>query len=329
MKQFDPFPILPEALTDVIMAKAQMNERKYPMKCQACGAENAPNTKFCTNCGAPLPVAIPSEGSRLTPLDTELEHVQREFVGGQGRVSYRIDGTILQVVTIELEPGEVIYSESGGMSWMSDNVEMRTHSGGGLGKMIKRAVAGESLFITDFYVNQGRGTIAFACEFPGKIIPFNLKPGESIIAQKDSFMCAEKSVTIDMHFRKRLGTGLFGGEGFIMQKITGPGLVFLEVDGEVIEYTLQPGQHLKVDTGHLAIMESSVDFDVTMVKGFRNILLGGEGLFLASVRGPGKVWLQTMPMSKLAQKVAQFMPQVGGKGSSGGLNINVGSLLGD
>jgi uncharacterized protein (AIM24 family) len=141
-------------------------------------------------------------------------------------------------------------------------------------------------------------------------------------------MCAEKSVDMDMHFRKRLGTGIFGGEGFIMQKITGPGLAFIEVDGEVIEYELGPGQNLKVDTGHLAAMEASVDFDVTMVKGFRNILLGGEGLFLASVRGPGKVWLQTMPMSKLAQKMAQFMPQVGGKGSSGGLNIDVGSLLG-
>jgi uncharacterized protein (AIM24 family) len=133
---------------------------------------------------------------------------------------------------------------------------------------------------------------------------------------------------MDMHFRKRLGTGLFGGEGFIMQKITGPGLVFLEVDGEVVEYQLQAGQQLKVDTGHLAAMEASVEFDVTMVKGFKNILLGGEGLFLASVRGPGKVWLQTMPMSKLARKVAQFMPQVGGKGSSGGLNVNVGQLLG-
>ncbi len=131
-----------------------------------------------------------------------------------------------------------------------------------------------------------------------------------------------------MHFRKRLGTGLFGGEGFIMQKITGPGLVFLEVDGEVVEYQLQAGQQLKVDTGHLAAMEASVEFDVTMVKGFKNILLGGEGLFLASVRGPGKVWLQTMPMSKLARKVAQFMPQAGGKGSSGGLNVNVGQPAG-
>jgi uncharacterized protein (TIGR00266 family) len=264
----------------------------------------------------------------IQALDTDVDHLERQYSGGRGRISYRIDGTTMQVITIELEPGEVIYSESGGMSWMTGNVEMKTHSGGGLGRMVRRAISGESLFITDFFVNSGRGTIAFASEFPGKIIPFDLQSGESIIVQKDAFMCAEKSVDMDMHFRKRLGTGLFGGEGFIMQRITGPGLAFVEVDGEVVEHDLEPGQQLKVDTGHLAAMEASVDFDVTMLKGFRNILLGGEGLFLASVRGPGKVWLQTMPMSKLAQKVAQFMPQVGGKGSSGGLNIDVGSLLG-
>jgi uncharacterized protein (TIGR00266 family) len=300
------------------------------MKCPECGATNEGGAKFCTSCGAALAVANPGPGgeSSLKPLDTEVEHVQREFAGGRGRISYRIDGTTLPVVTIELEPGEVIYSESGGMSWMSGNVEMKTHSGGGLGRMVKRAISGESLFITDFYVDRGQGTVAFASEFPGKIIPFDLKQGESIIVQKDAFMCAEKSVDMDMHFRKRLGTGFFGGEGFIMQRISGPGVAFIEVDGEVVEYDLQPGQQLKVDTGHLAAMEASVDFDVTMLKGFRNILLGGEGLFLASVRGPGKVWLQTMPMSKLAQKVAQFMPQVGGKGSSGGMNIDLGSLLG-
>ena len=192
------------------------------------------------------------------------------------------------MVTIELGPGEVIYSESGGMSWMTGNVEMNTNTGGGLGSMFKRAVSGESLFVTDFFVKRGQGTVTFACEFPGKIIPFDLRPRESIIVQRDAFMCAEKSVDFDMHFRKQLGTGFFGGEGFVMQKLTGPGLAFLEVDGEVVEYDLQPGQLLKVDTGHLAAMETSVKFDVTMVKGFRNILLGGEGLFLASIQGPGQ-----------------------------------------
>jgi uncharacterized protein (TIGR00266 family) len=299
------------------------------MKCPECGSENLDAARFCTRCGAALDAArqAPPAAEPLLPLDTEVEGVQREFAGGQGRVSYRIDGTVLQVVTIELQPGETIYSESGGMAWMTSNVEMTTGSGGGLGKMFKRALAGETLFITDFFVRGGRGIVAFASEFPGKILPFDLKTGESLIVQKDAFMCAEKTVDLDLSFRKRLGTGLFGGEGFIMQKITGPGLAFLEVDGEVVEYSLGPGEVLKVDTGHLAAMESTVDFDVTMLKGFRNILLGGEGLFLASLRGPGKVWLQTMPMAKLARKVAQFMPQVGGKGPSGGLNVNLGDLL--
>lgn len=242
----------------------------------------------------------------------------------QGNTSYKIDGTTLQVLTLELQSGQVIYSESGGMSWMSGNVEMKTHTGGGLGKLVKRAFSGESLFITDFFVNSGTGMVAFASEFPGKIIPFKLEAGQSLILQKDAFMCAEKSVDLDIFFRRKLGAGFFGGEGFIMQKATGPGLVFSELDGEVVEIELGPGQILRVDTGHVAILEPSVGFDISMVKGFRNILLGGEGLFLAKLTGPGKVWLQTMPMMKLAQKVLQFMPKTASSGSGRGFNINLG-----
>ena len=143
-------------------------------------------------------------------------------------------------------------------------------------------------------------------------------------------MCAEKSVDIDLHFRSRLGSGFFGGEGFMLQKLTGPGDAFVEFDGEIVSYDLQAGQVLKVDTGHVAMFEPTVAFDVTMLRGFRNILLGGEGLFLATLRGPGRVWLQTMPMMKLANKVLQYLPtsKGGGGGASGGLNLDLGSLLG-
>lgn len=242
-------------------------------------------------------------------------------------LNYRIEGTTLPVLTVHLTPGERIYSSSGGMSWMTQAVEMDTNMGGGLGKMFKRALSGESLFIVDYFVNSDEGEVAFSAEFPGKIIELDLADGQQMIVQKDAFMCAQKEVDVDMHFRKRLGAGFFGGEGFILQKITGPGMAFVNFDGEIVQRTLAPGEVLRVDTGHVAMFEPSVNFDVEMLRGFRNMLLGGEGLFLATLRGPGNVWLQTMPMSKLAQRMAEFMPQVGGRGQSGGANIDLGQLF--
>jgi uncharacterized protein (TIGR00266 family) len=243
-------------------------------------------------------------------------------------VVHRIEGTTLPVLIVNLKPGDRIYSSSGGMSWMTQQVEMETNTGGGLGKMFKRALSGESLFIVDYFVNGGEGEVAFAAEFPGQIVELALANGQQMIVQKDSFMCAEKEVDVDMHFRKKFGAGLFGGEGFILQKLTGPGMAFVNFDGEIVKKTLAPGEVLRVDTGHVAMFEPTVNFDVEMVRGFRNLLLGGEGLFLATLRGPGMVWLQTMPMSKLAQRIGQYMPQAGGKGQSGGTNINLGQLLG-
>ncbi len=270
--------------------------------------------------------SLTGAGGDLPPqLDTTLEHVQKEFQGGPGRISYRIDGTTMQVLTVQLQEAEAIYTESGNMSWMSGNVDMKTHTGGGLGKMIKRAFSGESLFVVDYFVKRGTGIVAFTNEFPGKIVPFDLAAGQELIMQKDAFMAAEKSVSLDIHFRKRLGAGFFGGEGFIMQKATGPGLVFAEVDGEVVEYNLERGQVLKVDTGHVAIFEPTVNFDVTIVKGFKNILLGGEGLFLARLEGPGRVWLQTMPMTNLAKKILQYIPSKGGNNEGQGFNL--GNIL--
>lgn len=243
-------------------------------------------------------------------------------------LQYRIEGTLLPVLTITLNPGERIFSSSGGMSWMTQQIEMDTNTGGGIGKMFKRALSGESLFVVDYYVNGGTGEVSFSGEFPGKILELNLPDGQSMIVQKDSFMCADKSVDLDMHFRKRLGAGLFGGEGFILQRVTGPGQAFVNFDGEIVEKNLAAGEVLRVDTGHVAMFDPTIDFDVEIVRGFKNILLGGEGLFLATLRGPGRVYLQTMPMDRLAQKIAQYMPQVGGGGQSGGLNVDLGQLLG-
>ncbi len=243
-------------------------------------------------------------------------------------LTYEIRGTTLPVVLIDLKPGDRIYSSSGGMSWMTQDVEMETNAGGGLGKMFKRALSGESLFIVDYYVKRGEGEVAFAAEFPGKIIDLYLEEGQSMVVQKDSFMCGEKSVDLDVHFRRKLGAGLFGGEGFVLQRLTGPGYVFVNLDGEIIEKELAPGETLRVDTGHVAMFEPSVSFDVQMVRGFKNILLGGEGLFLATLRGPGRVWLQTMPALNLAKKIAAFLPKAdGGGGSQGGLG-NLGDFFG-
>jgi uncharacterized protein (TIGR00266 family) len=228
---------------------------------------------------------------------------------GQNGLNYKIIGSVLQAAVIELPPGQQIFSERGGMSWMSANIQMETNMEGGLGGAFKRFFTGESIFMVTFTAQGSQGIIGFASELPGKIVPVQLADGQQIICQKDSFMCAERSVQLDIHFQRRLGSGFFGGEGFMLQRVTGPGLAFFELDGEVVEYTLEQGQVLKVDTGHVAMFEPSVHFDVEMVRGFRNILFGGEGLFLSTLRGPGRVWLQTMPAMNLANKLAQYLPK--------------------
>jgi uncharacterized protein (TIGR00266 family) len=249
---------------------------------------------------------------------------------GQGTtgMEYKIIGTTMQAVILELDPGETIYSESGGMAWMSGNIVMQTNTrGGGVGGIFKRAITGESLFLNEFTSQGTKGIIAFASDFPGKIVPVALDVGQTMIVQKQAFLCAEKTVGMEIHFRKKVGAGLFGGEGFIMQKLTGPGVAFVCLDGEIMEYTLEPGQILKADTGHVAMYEPTVDFDIEMMRGFRNVLFGGEGLFLTTLRGPGRVWLQTMPTMNLAKAIAGYLPSTGGSSSTAG-NI-LGSLLND
>jgi uncharacterized protein (TIGR00266 family) len=222
---------------------------------------------------------------------------------------YEIHGTVMQTLDIYLAEGESMYTESGGMAWMKGNVEMKTDTRGGLIAGLGRKLAGESLFMTT-YVNRGPGEslVVFAPEAPGKVIPVKLSEGQSILCQRDAFMCAEVAVELSMHFRKRLGTGFFGGEGFILQKIAGPGYAFLEIPGEVRDYSLAPGETMRIDPGHIAFFEPSVTYDITTVKGLTNVLFSGEGLFLATLTGPGRVWLQSLPLSNLAAKLSKYLP---------------------
>jgi uncharacterized protein (TIGR00266 family) len=225
---------------------------------------------------------------------------------------YEIHGTLLQAVDVYLTQGESIYTESGGMAWMRGDVEMQTNTKGGLMAGLGRKLAGESLFMTTYTCRSGEALVVFTPEAPGKVLDFQLRAGESLICQKDAFMCAESSVELEMHFRKKLGAGLFGGEGFILQRVTGPGTVFLEIPGEVREYTLAAGETMQVDPGHIALFEPTVSYDIARVKGMANILFSGEGLFLARLAGPGRIWLQSLPLSNLAGKLARYMPSKGG-----------------
>ena len=224
---------------------------------------------------------------------------------------YEITGTFLQAVDIYLSQGESVFTESGGMAWMNGDVEMKTDTKGGLMAGLGRKLAGESLFMTTYRCRGPQGMVTFTPEAPGQVMVFELSAGQGLICQKDAFMAAESSVDLKIHFRKKLGAGLFGGEGFILQKVTGPGAVFLEIPGEVREYTLERGETMQVDPGHIAFFEPTVDYDITTVKGLTNVFFSGEGLFLANMRGPGRVWLQTMPISNLARKIARYIPSKG------------------
>ncbi|MBQ9026887.1 MAG: TIGR00266 family protein [Methanobrevibacter sp.] len=223
-------------------------------------------------------------------------------------MEYEIKGGSFPMVVCKLQKGETMKDESGAMAYMTSDVKMDTNTGGGLLKGLGRALSGDSIFLNFFTAETDNAEIGFASHCPGKIIPIRLDGTNSIIGQKSSFLAAEESVEIDMYFRKKLGAGLFGGEGFVLQKFSGNGIAFLEIDGEAIEYDLHPGEKLLIDQGHIAAMDESVDFDIERVKGAKNLLFGGEGLFLATLKGPGRVWIQTMPIAKLAEAIIPFIP---------------------
>jgi uncharacterized protein (TIGR00266 family) len=233
-------------------------------------------------------------------------------------MQYTISGTIMQTVSVGLQPNEAVYSQTNCMCWMNDSVEMSTHTGGGLFAGLARSFGGGSFFITDF-IARGHGHVAFAPRFPGTIMPVQLAAGQSLVCRKETFLFAEKSVTLELAWQKRLGAGFFGGEGFILQKVSGPGTVFLDLSGEVVERDLAAGERLLVHAGHVGVMDPTIAFDIQMVRGFRNILFGGEGLFLATLTGPGHVALQSMPIMNLAEEVGRYLPgRTDGSAGSGG-----------
>jgi len=246
-------------------------------------------------------------------------------------VDFQVFGDDLQFVEVELDPGEAALAEAGGMMYMDDGIAMQTIFGDGSGQQApgfvgalmgagKRLLTGESLFMTVFQ-NQGTGKrrVAFGAPYPGKIVPVDLSQiGHELIAQKDSFLAGAKGVSIGIAFQKRIGAGLFGGEGFIMQRLQGDGLVFLHAGGTLMERTLNPGEVLRVDTGCIVAFQPSVEYDIQFVGGIKTAIFGGEGLFFATLRGPGKVWLQSLPLSRLADRIYAAAPKAGGRGREEG-----------
>ena len=221
-------------------------------------------------------------------------------------MQYELKGGAFPVVVCRLSSGESMITEKGSMVWMTPNMEMTTTGGGGIGKTFSKALTGESMF-QNIYTARGEGMITFGSSFPGQILPLEVTPGKSFILQKSAFLASEAGVQLSMHINQKLGAGFFGGEGFIMQKLTGNGIAFAEVDGELVEYTLAPGEQLVVDTGYVMGFELSVSMNIQQVKGLKNMVLGGEGLFNTVLTGPGKIWLQTMPISGVAAAIQPFL----------------------
>ena len=220
-------------------------------------------------------------------------------------MKYEIKGGAFPIVVCHLSNGEQMITEKGSMVWMTPNMQMQT-KGGGVGKMFSKALSGESMF-ENIYTANGDGMITFGSSFPGKVVPIEIAPGREFIVQKSAFLASEAGIELSIHFNKKIGAGFFGGEGFIMQKLSGSGTAFIEIDGELVEYELQAGQKLVVDTGNVAGFESTVAIDIQKVPGVKNMLFGGEGFFNTVLTGPGKIWLQTMPIVNVAGAIQPYI----------------------
>jgi uncharacterized protein (TIGR00266 family) len=242
-------------------------------------------------------------------------------------MEYEITGDNLQLVTLHLRRGETVYAEAGVMNHMSNNIDMKAKAKGGLMKGLKRMVTGESFFITEFTASSD-GFVAFGGNVPGKIEAIKISPGKEFLTQRDAFLCAESDVDMDVAFTKKLGAGFFGGEGFILQKYSGQGTVFIHACGDFVVKELQTGEILKVDTGSLVGFDSTVQYDITRAGGIKTSLFGGEGIFLTTLTGPGKVIIQSLSIANLAAALAPHLP-IGNTGSSGSGSLSIGNLLGD
>lgn len=272
------------------------------MFCPNCGTKNDDNARFCASCGRPLqaPQSAPAPGPVAQP-----------YVPAPPKpLNFSIFGANLPAVSIRLDAGESIYTQSGGMTWMDNGIQMETNMKGGLMKGLGRMLSGDSLFMATYTATRPNQEIVISSTFPGSIAPVDLN-GRSIIAQKSAFLCAQPTVVLSAFVTRGLGAGLFGGEGFILQRLSGQGTVMIEIDGSLVERVLAPGEVIKVDTGNVAAFEESVQYQAEMVKGFKNILFGGEGLFLTTLTGPGKVWLQTMTLPGFAKSLIPFLPKPG------------------
>jgi uncharacterized protein (TIGR00266 family) len=247
-------------------------------------------------------------------------------------VDYQIKGDDMQAVVVTLDPAEAVHAEAGAMLYMEDGIVMETSTQGGLLKGFKRAIVGESFFITTFENKaRQRSDVAFAAPYPGKIIPLDLGNMGTFLCQKDAYLCSAYGIDISIAFTKKLGAGLFGGEGFILQKLSGDGLAFIHAGGTVLERDLKPGESLRVDTGCLVAFQESVNYDIQFIGGFKNSLFGGEGLFFAMLSGPGKVYLQTLPFSRLADRIvkASSSTRGGAQGERQGIAGLGGNILKD
>jgi len=242
-------------------------------------------------------------------------------------MKYKITGDNLQLVTVELNAGETMYGEAGSMVYMSSNMNMEAKMKGGLMKAIGRKFAGETIFLTEFTPAGGEGLVAFGGNAPGTIKPIELASGREFIVQKDAFLCAEDTVELSVAFQRRLGSAFFGGEGFILERLSGEGTVFIHACGDFVEFDLQAGQTMKVDTGCVVGWDGTVGYEIERVKGIKTMFFGGEGLFLTSLRGPGKVIIQSMTLHNLASALAPFLPGAEGSSGTSGSSGVVGTLL--